>query len=53
MHRNREQSPYDDIIEELVAPTPEEAVDDELLNLYMMKCVGTSHHVSGTSQDGT
>ena len=47
-----EQSPYDDIIEELVAPTPEEAADDELLNLYMMKCVGTSHHVSGTCKMG-
>ena len=47
-----EQSPYDNIIEELVAPTPEEAADDELLNLYMMKCVGTSHHVSGTCKMG-
>ena len=47
-----EQSPYDDIIEELMAPTPVEAADDELLNTYMMKCVGTSHHVSGTCKMG-
>ena len=47
-----EQSPYNNIIEELVAPTPEEADDDELLNRYMLKCVGTSHHVSGTAKMG-
>lgn len=47
-----EQSAYDDIIDELVAPTHEELADDDALNRYMMERVGTSHHASGTCKMG-
>ena len=47
-----EQSPYEDIIDELVAPTPEELHDDEQLTRFIMERVGTSHHASGTCKMG-
>ena len=47
-----EQSPYNEIIEELVAPTTEELADDEALTRFIMSCVGTSHHASGTCKMG-
>ncbi len=47
-----EQSPYEDIIDELVAPTHEELVDDDLLTRFIMERVGTSHHASGTCKMG-
>ena len=47
-----EQSPYNEIIEELVAPTAEELADEELLTRYIMSCVATSHHASGTCKMG-
>lgn len=47
-----DQSPYDEIIDELIAPTPGELTDDEQLTRYIMERVGTSHHASGTCKMG-
>ena len=46
------QPAYDDIVDELVAPEPGTLDSDELLTLYIMERVGTSHHASGTCKMG-
>ena len=46
------QNPYRDIIDELIAPTPDALDSDELLTQYIMERVGTSHHASGTCKMG-
>lgn len=46
------QTPYQDIIDELIAPTADELESDESLTKYIMERVGTSHHASGTCKMG-
>ena len=43
---------YRDIIVERMSPTDEELADDDALDLWMLRNVGTQHHSSGTCKMG-
>jgi choline dehydrogenase-like flavoprotein len=43
---------FKDIIIDRVTPTDDDLVDDEALNDWLMRNVGSSHHISGTCKMG-
>ena len=43
---------YNDTVVERVSPTDEELADDDALDLWMLRNVGTQHHSSGTCKMG-
>ena len=45
-------SVYDDVIEEITAPTPADLETDEALDGWLLRNVSTSYHVSGTCKMG-
>ncbi len=45
-------SAYDDVIEEITAPTPADLETDEALDGWLLRNVSTSYHVSGTCKMG-
>ncbi len=47
-----ETEPYQGMVSTRVAPTDEELADDDLLDAYMLRTVGTARHVSGTCKMG-
>ena len=47
-----ENDAYKDMVATRVAPTDEELADDDLLDAYMLRTVGTARHVSGTCKLG-
>ncbi|MCY4417443.1 MAG: mycofactocin system GMC family oxidoreductase MftG [Chloroflexi bacterium] len=50
--RMAEKPPFSDLIEERLMPSDEELASDELLDDWLRKNSGTSHHVSGTCKMG-
>ena len=47
-----EKPPFSDLIEERLMPSDEELASDELLDDWLRKNSGTSHHISGTCKMG-
>ncbi len=50
--RMAEKPPFSDLVEERLMPSDEELASDELLDDWLRKNSGTSHHVSGTCKMG-
>ena len=50
--RMAEKPPFSDLIEERLMPSDEELASDDLLDDWLRKNSGTSHHVSGTCKMG-
>ena len=50
--RMAEKPPFSDLIEERLMPSDEELASDELLDDWLRKNSGTSHHISGTCKMG-
>ena len=50
--RMAERPPFSDLVEERIMPTDEELQSDELLDDWLRKNSGTSHHISGTCKMG-
>ena len=50
--RMAERPPFADLLEERLMPSDEELASDELLDDWLRKNSGTSHHVSGTCKMG-
>ena len=50
--RMAERPPFADLVEERLMPSDEELASDELLDDWLRKNSGTSHHVSGTCKMG-
>ena len=47
-----ETAAYRDVVDHRITPSDEDLADDEALNLYMRRTVGTARHVSGTCRMG-
>ena len=47
-----ESDAYSDVVDFRITPTDEELSDDDALDLYMRRTVGTARHVSGTCRMG-
>ncbi|CUV01160.1 Choline dehydrogenase [hydrothermal vent metagenome] len=47
-----EQSSFSDILLDMVNPTEADMESDETLNAWLMRNIGTSHHISGTCKMG-
>ncbi len=50
--RMAEKPPFSDLVEERLMPSDEELASDELLDDWLRKNSGTSHHISGTCKMG-
>ena len=50
--RMAEQPPFADLVQERLMPSDEELASDELLDDWLRKNSGTSHHISGTCKMG-
>ena len=50
--RMAERPPFADLLEERLMPSDEELASDELLDDWLRKNSGTSHHISGTCKMG-
>ena len=47
-----EHDAYKDIVEECIAPTPEDLVSDDTLDQWLLRNVTTTQHISGTCKMG-
>ena len=47
-----EQSSFSDLLLDMVNPTEADMESDETLNAWLMRNIGTSHHISGTCKMG-
>ena len=50
--RMAEKPPFSDLVEERLMPSDEELASDDLLDDWLRKNSGTSHHISGTCKMG-
>ena len=47
-----QHSSYEDIIEDIIAPTPADMESDEALDAWLRRNISTSYHISGTCKMG-